>query len=73
MELNLKIPCTKDEIKEELKKLREEVIIREGELKMLRTAIKHYQSQCDHKGQKTGHNERDGSWGSPCPTCGYSY
>lgn len=73
MHLTLKLPCTKEEIKEELKVLRAEIEIRESELSLLRSAVGHYQRQCDHKGQKTGYNERDGSWGNPCPTCGHSY
>ena len=30
------------------------------------------QSRCKHEGAKRGYNERDGSWMSPCPTCGAS-
>jgi hypothetical protein len=30
------------------------------------------QSRCKHIGATRGHNERDGSWMSPCPTCGHS-
>ena len=73
MEFNLKIPCTKEEIKSEisvLRKLREQ---KQSEMNLINVAIQHYQKQCDHKGQRTGCNERDGSWGAPCPTCGYSY
>lgn len=73
MELNLKLPCTKEEIKTEVDKLANQIRQRESEIKLLRTAIQHYQNQCDHVGQKTGYNERDGGWGSPCPTCGYAY
>ncbi len=29
-------------------------------------------SRCKHEGAKTGHNERDGWWMAPCPTCGES-
>ncbi len=73
IQLNLKAPVTKTEIKSEIAALRAEISAREADLKLLRQAVRHYQSQCDHRGQKTGHNERDGSWGNPCPTCGYSY
>ncbi len=73
MEITLKIPCTEEEIKLETEKLRNQIFKLSSEEKLLRQAIKHYQSLCDHKGQKTGYNDRDGSWGSPCPTCGYSY
>lgn len=31
------------------------------------------QKLCKHKGAETGYNDRDGSWMSPCPTCGHSY
>lgn len=30
------------------------------------------QSRCKHVGAERGRNERDGSWMSPCPTCGAS-
>jgi len=30
------------------------------------------QSRCTHVGASRGYNERDGSWMSPCPTCGDS-
>jgi prefoldin subunit 5 len=73
LRLNLKAPVTKEQIKKELEKIRAEIKKREGELKLLRAAVQHYQSQCDHAGQQTGHNERDGSWANPCPTCGYNY
>ena len=73
IKLNLKAPVTKEQIKKELAKLRAEIAKREADLKLLRQAVKHYQDQCDHAGQKTGYNERDGSWGNPCPTCGYNY
>ena len=73
MQLTLKIPCTETEIKEETTKLKQEISIRTAEINMLRQAIGHYQKQCTHSGQVTGMNERDGSWGNPCPICGYSY
>ena len=73
MELTLKIPCTKEEIKSEIAKLLHEIEIRDSETEILRHAIDHYQRQCDHKGQKTGYNDRDGSWAAPCPTCGHTY
>ena len=34
--------------------------------------IRLVQSRCKHVGARTGHNERDGSWMAPCPTCGDS-
>lgn len=73
MQLTLKLPCTKEGIKEETEKLRQEISVRSAEINMLRQAIKHYQGQCTHPGQVTGMNERDGSWGNPCKICGYSY
>jgi hypothetical protein len=73
LNLTLKSPATKTQIKAEIKKLLALLAERQAEVKLLRNAIGHYQNQCDHKGQKTGFNERDGSWGNPCPTCGYSY
>jgi hypothetical protein len=73
MELSLKIPVTEKEIREEVKRLTEEIKIRKSEIEILQTGVRHYQRQCKHPGQKTGHNERDGNWGSPCPICDYSY
>jgi len=73
MELNIKVPCTDEEIKTEISILNAKIKEREIELKTLRLARECYQEQCSHKGQKTGCNERDGSWGNPCPICGYSF
>lgn len=73
MEFNLKLPATEDEIATETKRLFAEVRVRKVEIDMLYAAIAHYQRQCKHPGQITGSNERDGSWGNPCPVCGYSY
>ena len=72
MELNLKLPCTKEEIKNETDKLRSQIHRRESELELLRIAMRHYQKQCDHKEQKTGYNEFRGNWSDPCPICGAS-
>lgn len=78
--LNLRTGCTRDEIAAEIKSLRQQIDPRrsqiaeiQGEISTLMLGVKHYQRQCKHEGQETGHNERDGSWGNPCPTCGYSY
>ncbi len=30
------------------------------------------QARCPHAGAQHGRNERDGSWMTPCPTCGAS-
>jgi hypothetical protein len=73
MEINLKMHCTKDEIKSEVERFINEIKIRKSEVEMLRKAVGHYRDLCDHEGQKTGYNDRDGDWGNPCPTCGYSY
>ncbi len=73
MKLSLKAPATNDQIKKEVEKLSAEIDKRKAEIKMLWAGVKHYQDQCDHPGQVTGRNEREGSWGSPCPICGYSY
>lgn len=73
--MQISITCGADNatIKAETAKLRNEIATRLAEIKVLQSAIQSYVSQCKHKGQKTGSNERDGSWGNPCPTCGYSY
>ena len=73
MELNIKMCCTNEEIKERVTELSKEIEQRKSEIDLLRTALDVYRRQCKHIGQKTGYNERDGSWGNPCPTCGYSY
>jgi hypothetical protein len=72
MQITLKLPVTEAEIKEETTKLRNEIALRNSEIQLLRDAIQHYQKQCKHPGQKTGYNERDGSWANPCPVCGDS-
>lgn len=73
MPKNLKLVCTKDEIKSEVTQLLQLIKMKQAEIKILQSAIKHYQDQCDHEGQETGCNYRDGSWGNACPTCQYSY
>lgn len=73
MKFNLKMPVSNEQIKKEVSKLEAELKKRQSEIDLLRKAIDHYQGLCKHPGQKTGHNERDGSWGNPCPVCGYSY
>lgn len=75
MQINISLGSspTNEQIKTEVRKLQAEIEIRSGEIKVLQQAISYYRNQCKHEGQKTGHNERDGSWGNPCPTCGYAY
>lgn len=73
LQISLKIPVTEEEIKKEVKELTEQIAVREAEARVLREAVRHYQKQCSHPGQVTGNNDRDGSWGNPCPVCGYSY
>lgn len=71
---NITFPLkSKEDIKKALKALNDEILARESELKILVTMVRQCQSYCKHQNQKTGYNDRDGSWGSPCPTCGYSY
>lgn len=71
--LSLKAPVTKAEIKKEVADFSNQIKLLQADIEVLRLGIQHYRKQCDHKGQVTGMNERDGSWGNPCPTCGYSY
>lgn len=73
MELNLKIPASNEEIKAEIAALNNQIKQRTTETELLRYAVGHYRKFCKHEGQVTGRNDRDGSWGNPCPTCGYSY
>ncbi len=67
-------------IKEETTKLRKmleerRVAIKgiEAECDAIRAILKTYQDRCTHPGQKTGYNERDGSWANTCPVCGESH
>lgn len=55
------------------KRLSNEIRRLNSELKIASSMLKQVYEYCDHAGQQTGYNERDGGWGSPCPTCGYSY
>jgi hypothetical protein len=74
IELNLKIPVTAEEIKREIGKLTCEIKIRQQEIKVFQTGIKHYRNQCEHKDQVVTYDNDGGiSSGPPCPTCGYSY
>ena len=73
MNITLKMPCSDQEIKEEITKLFAEINIRQSENELLSKAVKHYQSLCNHPGQETGYNERDGSWANPCPICRESH
>ena len=73
MELTLKITDDLEVIRAETKKLRDEIDLKEGEIKLLCMALRHYMGLCPHPGQKTGYNERDGSWANPCPVCGESH
>lgn len=73
MQLNLIIPATCEEIATETIKLRREIYLRLSEIEILKKGLDHYMSQCKHPGQKTGYNERDGSWANPCPVCGESH
>lgn len=73
MDLTLIIPKDDKTIKEEINKLSEQISIRKSEIDILVHGIKHYRKFCKHKGQKTGYNERDGSWANPCPICGDCY
>lgn len=71
---NVSFPLlTNEAIVEARKLLNGEIKARNAELAILRTMLNQVQSYCKHEGQQTGYNERDGSWGNPCPTCGYSY
>ena len=66
----LELPTTNEEIRAETKRIGREIKEHQAAVKMLVTHLRLIQDQCDHKGQETGFNERDGSWANPCPTCG---
>ena len=57
--------------KKEVDKLCSQIKQREGEISMLRTAIKHYMNLCRHPGMRS-YKEIDGSSGCHCSICGYS-
>lgn len=73
MDIEVKFPIKYDDIPVESKKIRENIKGLEAELKVCKELLKIVCSFCDHKGAKTGYNDRDGSWMNPCPRCGYSY
>lgn len=73
MNIDLKLPADEATIRSETKALLEEIQTKRAEIAMLKQALGIYQKQCKHPGQVTGHNNRDGSWGNPCPVCGWSY
>lgn len=73
MELTLKITDDIEVIRAETKKLRNEIDLKYSEIELLYKALRHYTGLCTHPGQKTGYNERDGSWANPCPVCGESH
>lgn len=70
MNFNLVMPATEEQIREATVEYRAMIATREAEIKMLRTAIAHYQNQCSHPEQS---NERDGPWANPCKICGESH
>jgi hypothetical protein len=71
---NITFPLTTNvQIKVAVETLNSEIQARQSELNILKTMRSQCQQYCKHEGQQTGYNERDGSWGNPCPTCGYSY
>lgn len=42
----------------------------EPAVKAIWSMLAQAQNRCLHVGAVTGHNERDGFWMAPCPTCG---
>lgn len=60
-------------IKRETSKLSSEIALKKREIEVMRAAIQQYQKMCNHPGQETGYNERDGSWANPCSICGESH
>jgi prefoldin subunit 5 len=73
MEIILTLDPDLEVIKKETQKLRKEIQLKNKEIDLLSEAMRHYQKMCHHPGQKTGYNERDGSWANPCPVCGESH
>lgn len=73
MNIQILFPVEKARIPEEVRKIRERIQGIDAEKEVLLTMLRTIQKGCDHNGQVTGYNERDSSWGNPCPTCGYYY
>lgn len=67
------LPVPKDQIPHEVARLEAKLYELGEEQKLLRRLLKSVQDCCDHKGQKTGYDPREGNWGNPCPTCRWSY
>ncbi len=72
MSLSVLFPVPKEKIRYETLRIRVEISRLGAELVQARTLLDLVQIGCDHPGQVTGYNERDGSWANPCPVCGSS-
>ena len=65
-------PVPKEKIQEICEALMGDLKALSAEQKLTSTLLGMVREGCEHPGQKTGHNERDGSWANPCPICGDS-
>ncbi len=72
-QLTLTFPVPKDQIPNEVRRLSDEVKKSKAVMDLACKLLDLVRGCCDHAGQVTGSNDRDGSWGNPCPTCGYSF
>lgn len=66
MEINLKSEFDSKEIDN----LERQIKQRQGEIEMLRSAIKHYRNLCKHEGMQS-YRDYDGGSSSHCYKCGY--
>ena len=68
--LELLLPASKEIIQEKVQEYRELIKEREEEIRLYLHAITYYQGLCQHEGQTSGYNVRDGHWTTDCTVCG---
>lgn len=71
--IQVTFPVTGDRIPEETTRIRAAIDGLDQEREALLGMLRAIQKMCKHKHAASGHNERDGSWATPCIFCGYCY
>lgn len=71
--IQIAFPVAQADIKAEVKRVSDAINANNAEMKILQATLGAIRNFCTHEHPKTGWNERDGSWASPCIHCGYSY
>lgn len=66
----ISFPVPKSKIKDVCDDLVEELSRLDSERAIVVTMLQQVRKGCSHEGQKTGYNERDGAWATPCVICG---